>query len=221
MGSLKDYYLYESHQKRSKKPTKRYWRLPLQLALSVLLIFVVASTINAEHFWGQASRYLMIRGLDAENSWFNFGDPANLTAEQPSEQEDTAPEPAIAAMTGNISFTVPASGVVVRNMVLDAAGLTTDHGILIQGAAGQYIRSAAAGQVIYLGQNESGFIVEISHSQGFSSIYQGLSELSVTAEQILTTGEIIGLSENGELLFSLFMNGEEVDPLAYLFQQAI
>ena len=60
--------------------------------------------------------------------------------------------------------------------------------------------------------------MEIAHSGGFTSIYQGLSELEVQEGSAVRTGDIIGVTSSGELTFSLLLNGAEVDPLAYLFE---
>ena len=224
MGSLKHFYWHDScHHKRSSKPPRRLRRFWWQLALSVLLVLVISATISGEDLAGQASRHLMAQILDTNNGWWGAGELQNpAVAEQDlTEPENQQPEPAIAAMAGNISFIAPASGVVVRNLALDVAGFTTEHGILIQGAARQSVRAAAAGEVTYLGQNEGGFTIKIRHIQGFISIYQGLSEVVVSEGQVLNAGTIIGYTESGEILFLLFSNDKEVDPLVYLFQQTI
>ena len=102
-------------------------------------------------------------------------------------------------------------------MAVSVSGFPTELGILIQGSEGQSVKAAAAGSVRYLGESEDGYIIELTHDGGFSSIYQGLSQVGVTAGQELRLGEVIGSTSDGEVLFTLLLNEEEVNPLEYLF----
>ena len=57
----------------------------------------------------------------------------------------------------------------------------------------------------------------LTHSGGFVSVYQGLSEAKVNQGEQVESGDPIGTTADGELTFSLLLNGEEVNPLDYLF----
>ena len=69
-----------------------------------------------------------------------------------------------------------------------------------------------------------GKVVEIKHENGYISIYQSLSEVSVKKGDIVTQGQVIGKSGTNELdkdmgnhlHFELYVNGQVVDPALYL-----
>ncbi len=69
-----------------------------------------------------------------------------------------------------------------------------------------------------------GKVVEIKHNNGYVSIYQSLSEVSVKKGDIITQGQVIGKSGTNELdkdignhlHFELYVNGQVVDPTLYL-----
>lgn len=215
MASLDDYNLQDSRRRRS--PRRRFLGLWAQGIASLALLLGVAGLIGSEGAPGAAARYVVGNGLEAESSWFSFGREqaalpaqAQLPAAAPAGKDETAPK-----------FLAPASGVIIKGMKLDEAGLTSEQGIIIQGVAGQSVKATAAGEVQYMGESESGFIIELVHENGFSSVYQGLSELSLSAGQQVAAGDTIGVTASGELLFALFLNGVEVDPLLYLFQQQV
>jgi len=217
MASLNDYKYYENRYRR-RGHGLRFSGFWLQLGLSVVLVAAVAAFVSTNSLPGQAARYLAGEALSAESSWFTFGREQKAL---PASAELPPPDYDSAVAVSAPKFVAPASGVVVKDLVLDEDGFSSEQGVIIQGMAGQNVRAAAAGEVNYLGESASGFIVEIKHEAGFSSVYQGLSELSISAGQDVPAGDILGLTESGELLFSLFLNGQEVDPLVYLFQQQV
>ena len=69
-----------------------------------------------------------------------------------------------------------------------------------------------------------GKIVEIKHENGYVSIYQSLSEITVKKGDVITQGQVIGKSGMNELdkdmgnhlHFELYVNGQVVDPTLYL-----
>lgn len=69
-----------------------------------------------------------------------------------------------------------------------------------------------------------GKVVEIKHENGYISIYQSLSEVSVKKGDMVTQGQIIGKSGTNELdkdmgnhlHFELYVNGTVVNPTLYL-----
>ena len=69
-----------------------------------------------------------------------------------------------------------------------------------------------------------GKIVEIKHDNGYVSVYQSLSEVSVKKGDMVTQGQVIGKSGTNELdkdmgnhlHFELYVNGQVVDPTLYL-----
>ena len=69
-----------------------------------------------------------------------------------------------------------------------------------------------------------GKVIEIKHENGYISIYQSLSEVSVKKGDIVTQGQVIGKSGTNELdkdmgnhlHFELYVNGQVVDATLYL-----
>lgn len=69
-----------------------------------------------------------------------------------------------------------------------------------------------------------GKLVEIKHENGYISIYQSLSEVSVKKGDMVTQGQVIGKSGTNELdkdmgnhlHFELYVNGTVVNPTLYL-----
>lgn len=81
------------------------------------------------------------------------------------------------------------------------------------------------GNVTNVKEDETlGKVIEIKHDNGYVSIYQSLSEISVKKGDIITQGQVIGKSGTNELdkdmgnhlHFELYVNGQIVDPTLYL-----
>ncbi|MEG1537614.1 MAG: peptidoglycan DD-metalloendopeptidase family protein [Clostridiales bacterium] len=240
MSSINDYHRYEPER---LKNLKRYRLLPRgrvvkQMVVSLVFFFLVAIGVGAQNWLGEGARYVAGPGLSAENSWLDFSDALPVLGG--NSADPVIPDAAVAAAgadsirngaagsgsagndsaaAGEIRFIAPASGVVVKDIALDSSGVTAEKGIVIQGAAGQDIMAAAAGEVIYLGDCDSGYIVQLSHGGGYVSAYQGISQLVVKAGDQVAAGDVLGDSSSGELLFSLTRDGTEVDPLDYLFAE--
>lgn len=227
MGSLKDYGRYQAAEAPKRKKVGR--RLLYQTLLAAVFFLAVVAGITAENRLGDGARYVLGTAVSAESSWVEFRnaaatpaaeDAASATDGDSAAAEGTAGEtaPSLVESDATPQFTAPASGVVVTDLAVAASGFSTQQGILIQGAAGQDVKAAAEAEVGYLGESEDGFIVELLHSGGFTSIYQGLSEISVAAGDRIAIGDVIGVTASGELTFSLLLDDQEVDPLDYLFQ---
>lgn len=221
MGSINDYNWREPERTHHRRLLKS--RILRQTVLSFVFFLLVATTIGADNLLGDGARYVAGQGINAQNSWLDFSDAVPAVAENDKdvsgedEQTSDSSTTDVDTVQQPLSFIAPASGVVVQDMALDSTGVTSEKGIIIRGAAGQDIMASAAGEINYLGDCDSGYIVEISHEQGYISIYQGLSELNVVADDKVASGDIIGKSSSGEIMFSLSHDGTEVDPLEYLF----
>ncbi|MDO4732548.1 MAG: M23 family metallopeptidase [Bacillota bacterium] len=199
-------------------------RLLLQAGAALLLFLLVAAGIDADNLLGRSARYIAVSGISPESSWLWSGLDPNITPVSASEEGPLQPQPGTLPEAGTgegdggvPQFTAPASGVVVTDLAVAVSGFPTELGILIQGSEGQSVKAAAEGSVRYLGESEDGYIIELCHAGGFSSIYQGLSQVGVTAGQELRLGEVIGATADGEVTFTLLLNDEEVNPLEYLF----
>ncbi len=209
MGSINDYnWDYQEKPKKSRRPF--IFRIGRQILVAAAFFAVVAAFINADNIIGSAARYVMGEGLNMDSSWVNF-DSSKVTT------KDNADLAVMADAAAPEAFLAPASGVVVRDITVSKDGVATEKGIIIRGEAGQNIKAAAAGEILYLGESSDGMIVQIEHSGGYYSVYQKLSEIKVKSNDTVAAGDIIGSSKSGEIIFSVFNKDGELNPLDLLF----
>lgn len=97
------------------------------------------------------------------------------------------------------------------------------NGIGIGGAAGQDIRAAAAGRVVYAGSGLQAYgqLVIINHNDSFLSAYGYNERLMVKQGDDVEAGQIIakmglGPERRAQLHFEIRQNGNPVDPLLHL-----
>ncbi len=134
----------------------------------------------------------------------------------PSREQ--ASEPARRAPT-NIDWKWPTDGRVSKRFSADADG---KQGINIGGSAGQAIRAAAPGRVVYSGSGLVGYgnLVIIKHDGDYLTAYGYNQELLVDEGTDVSVGqEIARMGRNGAesmLHFELRREGRPVDPLGYL-----
>ena len=100
---------------------------------------------------------------------------------------------------------------------------TTSKGIDIAGTQGQQIRSAAAGTVIYVGEEVRGYgkLILISHNDYTITAYAHNDTLLVQKDQKVQAGQVIATmgssdTDSVKLHFEVRLNGKAVDPLPYL-----
>jgi lipoprotein NlpD len=100
---------------------------------------------------------------------------------------------------------------------------TDSQGLTIKGQAGQLVRAAAAGKVVYTGSGLRGFgnLLIIKHSNVFLSAYGHNQELKVKEGEEVVTGQpvaVMGLGpgQTAMLYFEIRYNGHPVDPRWYL-----
>ncbi len=106
---------------------------------------------------------------------------------------------------------------------VEASGMSLHQGIDIDLPEGGKIVAVLDGIVTSIRQSPScGLVVEIEHSQGFSSVYGHLGSASVVKDQKVKKGEAIGTAgENGNaagsyLYFEIRKDGIEIDPMTLL-----
>ncbi len=215
MASIND---YNWHDRRPNRRAIRPLRIILAQAMAALILLIAIITMLGQENDGENwLGYVVSQSLATENSWTNFGYQLNPEQAQPPNNQP-ASVPAAAA-PGNIEFVAPASGVVIRDIAAALNGQNTQQAIIIQGLANQQIKAVAAGQISSISQGENGYTIEVSHNEGFSSLYQGISQTDLASGQALNSGDNLGISESGEILFALYLNQDEVDPLYYLFSE--
>ena len=97
----------------------------------------------------------------------------------------------------------------------------------IRAERGTPVVVAANGTVVFAGtQSGYGQMVEVSHGDGLTTRYAHLSKLEVVVGQEIARGQLVGLvgstgrSTGPHLHYEVRINGESVNPLAYLPGQA-
>lgn len=186
----------------AKKPA-RWMRWGLQIVLAAVFFIGVLYFLPSGGMLGDYARYIAGKGLSQQASWLGVSSVpagANSSLLQPE-----------------FSFVLPFSGVVVRNFQMSETDGTMGKGITISGEPGQIVKATAAGKVVAIARQEDVFAVEIHHSLGYVSIYSGLGELWVAQGDQIEAGDEIGTVSQANLDFYLWQDGQEIDPLEYLF----
>ncbi|MGE0113480.1 MAG: peptidoglycan DD-metalloendopeptidase family protein [Steroidobacteraceae bacterium] len=126
---------------------------------------------------------------------------------------------AVTAPVSNIKWNWPASSSSYAATTRPNGGV----GLVINGQAGQDVRAAAAGRVVYTGSGLLGYgqLVIIKHDEVFLSAYGHLQSVLVNEGQWLTAGQSIAAMGNGPdgapmLYFEIRVNGQPTDPLPLL-----
>lgn len=139
----------------------------------------------------------------------------------PEEPTKQPPVPSQDLADQELEWQWPAQGEVIRAYATDSGGKS---GIQIGGQAGQPVRAASAGEVVYSGSGLRGYgnLVIIMHNDSFVSAYGYNRELLVSegeqvegGEQIAAMGYASG-SDRASLHFEIRIDGSAVDPEDYL-----
>jgi len=131
-----------------------------------------------------------------------------------------APTPAPVAASGEIAWRWPADGTVVGTF---ASGDPTRQGIDIAGKAGNPVRAAAAGTVVYSGNGLIGYgeLIIVKHSPAFLSAYGHNRKRLVKEGDHVDAGQVIAemgssSASRDSLHFEIRRNGKPADPTDYL-----
>ncbi|MBA8885247.1 peptidoglycan DD-metalloendopeptidase family protein [Dokdonella fugitiva] len=142
----------------------------------------------------------------------------NAAAAAPKPAPPPAPEPALPA--GEVSWRWPADGVVVGTY---AAGDPTRQGIDIAGKAGDPVRAAADGAVVYSGNGLIGYgeLIIIKHSPSFLSAYGHNRKRLVKEGDRVKAGQVIAemgssSASRDSLHFEIRRNGKPANPTDFL-----
>ncbi len=119
---------------------------------------------------------------------------------------------------GGLQWSWPARGRVVQGF-----NGSTSKGLDIAGVAGEPVRAAAAGKVVYAGNELRGFgnLVILKNSSEYISVYAHNQKLLVRDGQQVHRGQVIALmgssdAQRTELHFEIRLRGKPVDPLHML-----
>lgn len=129
------------------------------------------------------------------------------------------PERRPAVSTAAASWQWPARGQIIRRFSRDSA----NPGIDIAGEAGQTVRAAADGRIVYSGDGLRGYgqLIIVKHNESFLSAYAHNRKLLVQeGDQVRRGQPIAEMGATGtdrvKLHFEIRKQGTAVDPLKYL-----
>ena len=142
------------------------------------------------------------------------GDSVTLTGTVPAVADSQK-------LLGNTRLSWP----VARGQILRQFSDENSKGIEMAGTRGDDVRAAAAGRVLYTGENVSGYgkLIIITHGPGAVTVYGHNSELLVKRGDNVTNGQVIAKMGNSDsdsvnLLFEVRHNDRPVNPVEYLPQ---
>jgi lipoprotein NlpD len=148
--------------------------------------------------------------------------PRSSTAPATSRAPSTPTPPPVASTPANAPFAWrwPTDGSLVETY---ASGDPTRQGIDIAGSAGQPVRAAADGVVVYSGSGLVGYgeLIIVKHNDQWLSAYGHNRARLVNEGQLVKAGQQIAeMGRSGAardmLHFEIRYNGKPVDPQAYL-----
>jgi lipoprotein NlpD len=150
---------------------------------------------------------------------------ATAPAVPPSPPSPPAPNtpmspaaPGGTALLDGVAFAWPAAGTVLQNF-----DQTSSKGLSLGGKAGDSVRAAADGRVIFSGAGPRGYgnLVIVKHNNELLSVYAHNRSLSVKEGESVKRGQKIAeLGNSGtdkpKLHFEIRQQGKPIDPLAVL-----
>lgn len=153
--------------------------------------------------------------------------PVNSVVQAPPDEAVVAPPPApqpaakVAELNvGGVTWRWPSDGKVINTYV---DGDQTRQGLDIAGKAGDPVRAAAAGEVVYSGNGLIGYgeLIIVKHNSSFLSAYaHNRKRLVKEGEHVIAGQQIAQMgstaSSRDELHFEIRKNGKPVNPLDYL-----
>ena len=138
----------------------------------------------------------------------------------PTPPAVATPQPVVAPTASPFHWQWPADGTLASRFV---AGEPTQQGVDIAGQAGQPVRAAADGVVVYSGSGLVGYgeLVIVKHNDAWLSAYGHNRARLVNEGQLVKAGQQIAeMGHSGAasdmLHFEIRYNGKPVDPLDYL-----
>jgi murein DD-endopeptidase MepM/ murein hydrolase activator NlpD len=120
--------------------------------------------------------------------------PAPSAPASPIVESSTAPTDADVVAAGRNRFTWPVKGETIAGFGPKGPGGQRSDGLNIRAAAGEPVRAAAAGEVVYAGDQvpEFGNLVLIKHADGWVTAYAHLGRADVKMRQMVVQGQQVG-----------------------------
>ncbi len=145
---------------------------------------------------------------------------ADKRAQRPSRTSVREPAPKNSAMREKLRWSWPTQGKIVARWKV---GDPLHKGIKIAGRAGQAVRAAESGKVVYSGSGLIGYgrLIIIKHNDNYLSAYGHNRKLLANQGQLVTRGQKIaemGKSNDGRALlhFEIRRDGKPVNPMRLL-----
>jgi murein DD-endopeptidase MepM/ murein hydrolase activator NlpD len=109
--------------------------------------------------------------------------------------ESPAPSASSVAAAGKGKFVWPVKGEILSAYGPKGTGQRND-GLNIAATAGEPVKAAAAGEVVYAGNSVPGFgnLVVVKHPNGWTSLYGNLGKMSVKIRAAVEQGQELGLA---------------------------
>lgn len=147
--------------------------------------------------------------------------PANTRKPAVTRKPDTsAPLASRSQTVASIPWRWPHSGTVIASY---SASGKVNKGVDIAGKAGDAVRAAADGSVVYAGDGLLGYgnLIIVNHSEHYLSAYAHNRKIRVSEGENVKAGQVIAElgssgSERPKLHFEIRKNGNPVDPTHYL-----
>ncbi|MEW6358811.1 MAG: M23 family metallopeptidase [Planctomycetota bacterium] len=132
-------------------------------------------------------------------------------------------EPDMSGVISEPNFIWPLRGRILQPYDEDGHGLEHRH-ITIGGNAGDRVVAAKTGVVSFASENVQGYgkVIILQHSDGYSTFYGYLSKISVSPNDHVRQGHVIGevgqtgRADSPQLLFKVFQGKQPVNPISYL-----
>ena len=215
---------------RVRSAYRRYDRMMekqgFYVVLGVCVLIIVLSAVFTFRQRKEARIPVVVEEVESVG-----GNQYAQTLEEELIASQGAAQPVVVPTEAPVSFGQPVTGVTIRFFSVDepqyfaAANTWQVHtGIDLQTNYGDPVRASAAGEVTSVGEEGNlGLCVEVSHSEGYSTFYAGLSTAEyVKAGDPVQKGQVIAHAGNGvlsetedgpHLHFEVRRHGKPVDPL--------
>ncbi len=210
-------------QQKRKTPSKAFWRFCGQIAGSLGVFFLVLtifqSTSPGSLQWQQFLRDSFTTDADlAPVMQFFYNFPMDSLSEEAISVNATV-GPVREAMA------VPVTGKVVNEYGWDQTQLSSrfQEGLWIATEPEEEIRAAYSGTVTGVTEEEGGYTIEVSHTNGLVTIYGYCAQCDVQLNEPVEKGQALGKTqqqqEMGNFYFAARYLGEPVNPLELLQQE--
>jgi len=170
---------------------------------------------------------VVVTGTVRKEGATNVASDPRRTAQYPASVASSAfyplPSESAGEQNSKVAFPaiLPTEGFVTRGF----SAAERHFGLDIAGKTGTPVNAAAEGYVVFAGwTTDEGYVVILSHANGFLSFYKHNQSLLKSANTFVRRGEPIALLGNSgrtssgpHLHFEIWKDGAPVDPSSYLF----